>query len=284
MITTKATPEWEDTGTSRQILRKSSQPVAIYDLRVKGSSTFFAFFGKVSLACLCCLIVYGFWGWSRGVPRKIAALVNTRQSDTPHTSDLTFAQPEIVQVTQPQAPDVSYVITWGVTANAAAISWSTNVPATTSLFYGTTPSLGQSMTSKRNLDVTHGVKLEGLKAATTYYYVAQAADNKGVIGTSKMRSFRTLDEPKGPSISNIVVVPGKLNQVQISWSTSVPASSFVQIGTSSSYNRWSTRTGLTTSPHPSIAWVPSGVVHYQLVSVDAKGNKTTSPDSTFSEQ
>jgi hypothetical protein len=127
------------------------------------------------------------------------------------------------------------------------------------------------------------VKLDGLKAATTYYYVAQSADKNGVIGYSKVRSFTTLPEPKGPTISNIVVVPGKNNQVQISWSTSAPAYSFVQIGSTVAYNRWSSRTGLTTDPHPSITWVPSGIVHYQLVSVDAKGNKTTSPDYTFSE-
>jgi hypothetical protein len=284
MISTKATPEWEDTGTSRQILRKFSQPVAIYDLRVKRSSTFFTFFGKVSLACLCCLIVYGIWGWSTGGHRKAAALVDLGQSDTPRTSDLTFAQPEMIQAAQPQTPDVSYVITWGLTANAAAISWSTNVPATTLLRYGSTASLGQSMTVKGKLDVTHGVELEGLRAATTYYYVAQSADKNGVIGTSMVRSFITLAEPKGPSISDIVVVPGKNNQVEILWSTSVPAYSFVQIGSTTTYNRWSTRTVLTTSPHPSIAWVPSGVVHYQLVSVDAKGNKTSSPDYTFSEQ
>ena len=68
----------------------------------------------------------------------------------------------------------------------------------------------------------------------------------------------------------------------ISWTTSVPASSFVQFGTAMGvYNRYSAQTPLTTSPVCGLGYVPSGTIHYQLVSIDALGIQTLSGDMTF---
>jgi hypothetical protein len=78
-------------------------------------------------------------------------------------------------------------------------------------------------------------------------------------------------------------VPGAGNTAQISWTTSVPTTSYVQFGSTTSYNHWSSLTSLTTNPNPAMGWVPSGTVHYQLVSTDANGNQTVSPDYTFQE-
>jgi hypothetical protein len=69
----------------------------------------------------------------------------------------------------------------------------------------------------------------------------------------------------------------------VSWTTSVPTVSYVQFGTTTAYDRYSAETGLTTNPQPAMGYVPSGVIHYQVVSTDASGHQVMSPDYQFTE-
>ncbi|MGD0798341.1 MAG: hypothetical protein ABR910_11515, partial [Acidobacteriaceae bacterium] len=70
----------------------------------------------------------------------------------------------------------------------------------------------------------------------------------------------------------------------INWTTSVPTNSYVQYGSAAGvYGGYSVQTALTTTPQCSLPYVPSGTIHYQLVSTDAYGNQVTSPDMTFVE-
>jgi hypothetical protein len=182
----------------------------------------------------------------------------------------------------PNAPNLGYVTFWGVTASGVTISWSSDAPATTQLAYGVTPALGQLTTLQTPLTTSHGVVLTGLNGRTTYYFVAQSTGANGVTGYSTTYSFTTQGASGPPAISEIVVTPGN-NQAQISWTTSVPTCSYVQYGQTTAYNRWSTQSSLTTNPQLSLGYVPSGVIHYQLVSTDSSGNQTVSPDYTFVE-
>jgi hypothetical protein len=179
-------------------------------------------------------------------------------------------------------PNVSYVASWGVTASGITISWSTDVPANTAVAYGTTSSLGQVSPVQTALTVSHGVTLTGLTSGTTYYFVAQSTGANGATGYSTTYTFTT-ESSVGPTISGIVVTPGVNNQAQITWQTSTPAYSYVQFGSTTTYDKWSERTGLTVNPQPAMGWVPSGVIHYQLISTDANGLQTVSPDYTFIE-
>ncbi len=180
------------------------------------------------------------------------------------------------------APTVSYVAFWGITGSGVTISWSTNVAATTSVLYGTTSALGQTSPLQTALVTSHGVTLAGLNPLTTYYFEAESTSASGLAGYSTVYSFTTLSSGL-PVISGVTVVPGTGSTAQISWTTSVPTTSYVQFGSTTAYNHWSTLTSLTTSPNPAMGWVPSGTVHYQLVSTDANGNQTISPDYTFQE-
>jgi hypothetical protein len=128
---------------------------------------------------------------------------------------------------------------------------------------------------------SHGVVLTGLLPSTTYYFQAQSADVNGNTGYSTTYSFTTL---AGPSVSNVIVTPAAGNTATITWTTSVPTSSYVQYGPSAgNYNRFSPLTGLTNTPQCALSYVPSGIVHYQLVSTDASGNQYASLDATFVE-
>ena len=185
--------------------------------------------------------------------------------------------------TSAAAPQVSFVAFWGMTSSGVTISWSTNVPATTQVMFGTTTSLGQTSPVQSALTTSHGVTLAGLNPGTTYYFRAQSADINGVVGQSTIYSFNTLASA-GPVISGVNVTPGPGNTATIQWTTSLAAYSYVQFGTAAgSYGMYSARTGLTTSPVCNLGYVPSGTIHYQLVSVDALGNTTMSPDMTFVE-
>jgi hypothetical protein len=179
-------------------------------------------------------------------------------------------------------PVISYVAYWGITSSGVTISWSTNEPANTAVAYGTTNALGQLSPVQTALTNSHGVTLTGLAAGTTYYFVAQSADGSGNTGYSTTFSFTTLAGP--PTISGVTTNPAANHTATINWTTSVPTNSYVQYGTAAgAYGSYSAQTPLTTAPQCLLPYVPSGVIHYQLVSTDAYGNQVVSLDATFVE-
>jgi hypothetical protein len=178
-------------------------------------------------------------------------------------------------------PVISYLDFWGVTSSGVTISWSTDVLSNTAVAYGTTSALDQLSPVQTALTNSHGVILTGLAAGTTYYFAAQSADGSGNTGNSATYSFTTLPGP--PTISNVTTNPAANNTAMINWTTSVPTSSYVQYGLSTSYGSYSAMTSQTTTPHCALSYVPSGTIHYQLVSMDSNGNQVVSSDMTFTE-
>jgi len=178
-------------------------------------------------------------------------------------------------------PVISYLSYWGISASEATVTWSTNEPANTAVAYGTTNALGQLSPVQTALSASHGVTLTSLVAGTTYYFEAQSADGSGNTGYSTMYTFTTLPGP--PAILGVTTNPASNNTATINWTTSVPTTSYVQYGLSTNYGYYSALTSLTSTPHCALSYVPSGSVHYQLVSTDANGNQVTSPDMTFLE-
>ena len=179
-------------------------------------------------------------------------------------------------------PVISDVAFWGITTSGVTISWSTNVPANTSVAFGTTNQLGQTSPVQTTLTNSHGVTLTGLNPGIIYYFQAQSADVNGNTGYSTTYSFTTLAGP--PTISSVTVTPAANSIATIAWTTSAPTTSYVQYGTAAGiYGRYSALTNLTTTPQCKLSYIPSGTVHYQLVSTDANGNQVTSSDATFVE-
>jgi hypothetical protein len=262
----------QDTQTPRNVLRKYRQPVAVYDLSRKNNHRLYVWLGRAIVLCVLAGLALMGVVWATHWQHSASNAASV--SEPAVIYDLPVAA---------QSLKLGYVAFWGVTSSGVSISWSTDVPATTLLSYGTTPALGQKSPAQTTLTTAHGVTLTGLKSGTTYYFVARSVDKNGLAGRSTPYSFTTLALAGGPSISGIVVKPGPNNKVEISWTTSVPTFSYVQFGSTTAYNRFSTRTPLTVKPNPSITWVPSGVVHYQLVSTDSAGKQTVSPDQTFVE-
>ncbi|HLF06262.1 MAG TPA: fibronectin type III domain-containing protein, partial [Thermoplasmata archaeon] len=76
--------------------------------------------------------------------------------------------------------DATYPAIFDVTVKfindrGASIFWNTSKPATSTVYYGTTPSLGQTKTDT-NLTVVHQVDLGGLAANTLYYFDVEGTD------------------------------------------------------------------------------------------------------------
>ncbi len=73
--------------------------------------------------------------------------------------------------------------------STALINWTTNVPATGKVEYGTTANLGQSVTDT-SYKTSHSFTLNGLTNNTTYYYKVISTDNNGNTTTSPMGTFQ----------------------------------------------------------------------------------------------
>ena len=160
------------------------------------------------------------------------------------------------------------------------MTWSTDQLADTAVEFGTTNALGQVSPVQTVLAASHGVTLTGLAGNTTYYFRARSTNSGGGIGYSPVFSFTTLDT-SGPVISNIVATPSIGNTAVVSWTVSKPATTQVEYGLSATtYGWWSPQS---TGTQTALGWVPSGTIHYQVVSMDALGNKTVSADLTFLE-
>jgi hypothetical protein len=89
--------------------------------------------------------------------------------------------------------------------------------------------------------------------------------------------------PPGPRISDVVVLDRTSSSVRVTWTTDLPSTTQVEYGPTSSYG-WSTP--LVTDPvtahsAPITGLAAETTYHYRVVSRDAAGNTTRSPDFLF---
>ena len=95
-----------------------------------------------------------------------------------------------VSVSAPPIPvTVSNVRTSGVGNSSAAVLWDTNVASNSTVYFGTTPSLGQ-VNSINNAVTSHSIILSNLEQSTQYYYKAESCDQYSCANSS-VYSFTT---------------------------------------------------------------------------------------------
>lgn len=89
---------------------------------------------------------------------------------------------------QPGSPSASLAVTnvsaQLVTASSATITWSTNLPATSQVEYGTSTAYGSTTALDNNAVANHSVALSSLSPATVYHYrvVSSASSNQAESG------------------------------------------------------------------------------------------------------
>ncbi|OHA84250.1 MAG: hypothetical protein A2408_00105 [Candidatus Yonathbacteria bacterium RIFOXYC1_FULL_52_10] len=112
--------------------------------------------------------------------------------NTATTTDAVFTTATTPDTT---APVISGAAATSTTATGSSIAWTTNEPASSKLYYGTTTPLvlGTALTSFDPTFLTnHLVAVSGLTASTTYRYVIESKDASGNTATSTENSFVTL--------------------------------------------------------------------------------------------
>ena len=72
--------------------------------------------------------------------------------------------------TTPSTLDITNVQTASITTSSSQVVWATNVPANSSVDYGTTVTYGNSTSVDSGMVTSHQMTLSGLAAGTTYYY------------------------------------------------------------------------------------------------------------------
>jgi hypothetical protein len=82
-------------------------------------------------------------------------------------------------------------VTATTTSTSATITWTTAVPASSQIAYGTTTSYGGSSALSSNMVTTHSAALTSLTAGTTYHYRVLSADSTGVMVTGLDNVFTT---------------------------------------------------------------------------------------------
>lgn len=170
-------------------------------------------------------------------------------------------------------------------ANGASISTTTNVTATA------TDDVAMQKVEFYVDDVlkatdtatpyTYSLSPTGLSVGTHRLYVT-AYDTSNNSTTSTTVNF-TVPDTTPPTISNVSVGTTTQNSAPVSWTTNEAADSQVKYGPTTSYGSTTTLNATLVTNHSVTVTglTASTTYHYQVVSKDAAGNTTTSPDATF---
>jgi peroxiredoxin len=193
-------------------------------------------------------------------------------------STLTFFKPPEQQQAPPAATaglEVSNIAISDITADGAAIAWTTVEPVWGRVLYGKTESYGDSAAAVLQ-GSAQKVTLTGLEPSTTYHFVVVATDGKGnelYRGNDHMFDTGPRRNTLPPVVISFNVIPTDGSAI-ISWITDRPSSSQVLYGVDASCkNSTAIDAGLVTDHSVRIIGLQANTsYYYQIKSVDAEGN------------
>ncbi|MFA7319000.1 MAG: hypothetical protein WC022_00145 [Parcubacteria group bacterium] len=160
---------------------------------------------------------------------------------------------------------------------AASFEWSTNRLASSFVEYGTKMSLGKTNGQVDSL-TAHKVDINGLEAATKYYYRVKFIDPDGNIGTSEIGNFTTNDPP---TISDVLVDGIGLDSATVSWSTNMSGTCTLKYG-EGGFSNSIEESGSGTTHIQKITGLKNATPYaYQVDCVDADDNTFDSDQYTF---
>jgi len=205
-------------------------------------------------------------------------------------------------------PQVSTVTTALTGETGAAITWTTDEDSNSTLYYGTTTSLGSTRSNNSNT-TEHTIALGDLATSTTYYFKVRSTDRAGNVTTDDnsgaMYSFttntpgsvevevirnigggsRTIDnrDLTNPNISDIKVINITKTSAVITFTTSKVANDKIEYGTSISYGKTINNEETYNKIHrvPLDNLKPDTSYHFQITAADIYKNTSFSADQVF---
>ena len=192
------------------------------------------------------------------------AIADTTPPTTPGT-------PSAAALTSNKQPSVSWTASIdsdsGLANPAYTLEWSQDATFTTIA--------GQVTTN--NTTATPNVAL----ADGTWYFRVLAADQAGNVATSAV-SYAVVIDTTAPVVSGVATNNITPTTANLSWLTSEPSTSQVIYGASINYGSSSTDSTLTMSHSISLSGLSANTTyHYEIISIDAAGNISTTNDATF---
>src|SRR5207253_10803442 len=105
----------------------------------------------------------------------------------------------VFTTTAPPPPTLTITnVASSASATGATVTWSTGVPATSQVFYGTTSVYGSSTTLDTTLLTSHSQSISGLSPSTTYHFQVQSKDSSNTVVSSTDNTFITAAVPSCP--------------------------------------------------------------------------------------
>ena len=181
----------------------------------------------------------------------------------------------------PSGPVISAISVTGITTTGATVAWTTDVPATSQVEYGTTTSYGTLTPLDSNLLIAHSVALNGLSTGTLYHYRVHSKNSSGVESISSDAAFSTNSTTNTTPPTVALTAPASGSTV--SGTTTVSANATDNVGVASvqfTLDGANLGSALTTSPYQ-VSWdtttATNGAHTLSAVARDAAGNVGNAP-------
>ncbi len=199
-----------------------------------------------------------------------------------NASGVESVSPDGTFTTVAAAPVISDVTAGNITATAAAVSWTTDQPASGQVDYGTTTAYGTSSALNTALSTSHSQALGPLVQGTVYHYRVRSKNAAGIEAISPDATFTTATMP-APLITGITAGNITTNSAVVSWQTDQPADGEVLFGTTTAYGSSTTYNPALANNHSQqLSGLAMGTLyHYQIRSANSAGSMALSPDATF---
>jgi hypothetical protein len=171
-----------------------------------------------------------------------------------------------------------------ITRSGATITWTTNIPATSQVEFGTTSGPASRSTADASLITGHRVVLTGLTAGTTYRYLVRSVGAGGALTTSGEGILVTSPEGTGPDIANASVRRLTATTALIGWSTDTGSVAQIEYGATSNYGAFTLLKLFGAIPSQEMLLTglrPATDYHFRINAWDGVGDLAASSDFAF---